>query len=221
MADYLPPRELWPSRIYNLPEFATYPNRFNPTEELLDKAVAGGRGERVALLFEEQRITYAQLLTQANKFGNALRALGIGEGDRVLLRTPTIPPAIAANFAVLKLGAMMSPCCCTLPAQPAGPRARPISSKRRSSCPTRLASMAGGLPKATSSEARPRWLSVRAIRPSPPFPSASVRPPRSSPNSNRIRCLRPSRNIALPCSRLHPPPIARCCRCLTPKRNTT
>jgi len=109
MADYLPPRESWPTRIYTLPEFATYPERFNPTEELLDKAVAAGRGDRVALLFEDQRITYAQLLGQANKLGNALRELGVGEGDRVLLRTPTIPPAITANFAVLKLGAVLTP----------------------------------------------------------------------------------------------------------------
>ncbi|HEV1994423.1 MAG TPA: acyl-CoA synthetase [Candidatus Acidoferrum sp.] len=109
MTDYLPPRELWPTRIYQLPEFATYPARFNPTEQLLDNAVAAGRGERIALLFEDQRITYAQLLGQANKFGNALRELGIGEGDRVLLRSPTIPPAIVANFAVLKLGAVITP----------------------------------------------------------------------------------------------------------------
>jgi len=109
MADYLPPRELWPTRKYTLPEFATYAERFNPTEELLDKAVAGGRGERVALLFEDQRITYAQLLGQANKLGNALRELGVSEGDRVLLRAPTIPPAIATNFGVLKLGAVITP----------------------------------------------------------------------------------------------------------------
>ena len=109
MADYLPPRESWPTRIYTLPEFATYPERFNPTEELLDKGVAAGRGERVALLFEDQRISYAQLLGQANKLGNALRGLGVGEGDRVLLRAPTIPPAIAANFAVLKLGGVITP----------------------------------------------------------------------------------------------------------------
>src|SRR5712692_837719 len=109
MADYLPPRELWPTRIYKLPEFATYPDRFNPTEELLEKHVAAGRGEHVALLFEDQRITYAQLLGQANKFGNALRELGVGEGDRALLRTPTIPPAIVANFAALKLGAVVTP----------------------------------------------------------------------------------------------------------------
>ena len=109
MAEYLPPRNFWPERIYTLPEFATYPDRFNPTEELLEKHVAAGRGERVAILFEDQRITYAQLLTQTNKFGNALRELGVREGDRVLLRTPSIPPAIVANFAVLKLGAVFAP----------------------------------------------------------------------------------------------------------------
>src|SRR6266571_1599009 len=109
MADYLPPRTMWPTRIYTLPEFAKYPDRLNPTEELLDKAVAAGRGDRVAYLFEEQRITYAQLLTQANKLGNALRQLGIGEGERVLSLTPTIPPALVANFAVLKLGAVFTP----------------------------------------------------------------------------------------------------------------
>jgi len=109
MADYLPPRESWPTRIYNLPEFANYPERFNPTEELLDKAVSAGRGDRTALLFEDQRVTYAQLLGQANKLGNALRGLGVAEGERVLLRAPTIPPAIATNFAVLKLGAVVTP----------------------------------------------------------------------------------------------------------------
>ena len=109
MADYLPPRELWPKRVYTLPEFATYAQRFNPTEELLGKAVAAGRGERTAVLFEDQRITYNQLLTQANKFANALRDLGVKEGDRLVLRTPNIPPALVANFAILKLGAVCTP----------------------------------------------------------------------------------------------------------------
>jgi len=109
MAEYLPPRNLWPTRIYTLPEFGAYPDRFNPTEELLEKHVAAGRGERVALLSEDQRITYGQLLTQANKFGNALGELGVREGDRVLLRAPTIPPAIVANYAVLKLGGVFTP----------------------------------------------------------------------------------------------------------------
>ena len=73
MAEYLPPREFWPTRIYTLPEFQSYADRFNPTEELLGKAVAAGRGGRTAVLFEDQKLTYQQLLTQANKFGNSLR----------------------------------------------------------------------------------------------------------------------------------------------------
>jgi 2-aminobenzoate-CoA ligase len=109
MADHLPPRELWPKRLYTLPEHATYAERFNPTEELLGKAVANGWGERAAVLFEDQRITYNQLLTQANKFANALRGLGVQEGDRVILRTPNIPPALVANFAILALGAVCTP----------------------------------------------------------------------------------------------------------------
>ena len=109
MAEYLPPREVWPERIYTLPEFATYPEQFNPTEELLGKAVTTGKGERTAVLFEDQRLTYNQLLSQANKFGSALRELGVEPGDRVLLRTPNIPPALVANFGILKIGAVFTP----------------------------------------------------------------------------------------------------------------
>ena len=109
MAEYLPPREFWPKRVYTLPEFATYAKRFNSTEELLGKAVAAGRGDRTAVLFEDQRITYGQLLTQASKFASALRELGVKEGDRIVLRTPNIPPALVANFAILKLGAVCTP----------------------------------------------------------------------------------------------------------------
>jgi 2-aminobenzoate-CoA ligase len=109
MAEYLPPRELWPKRVYTLPEFAAYAEKFNPTEELLGKAVAAGRGDRTAVLFEDQRLTYNQLLTQANKLASALRDLGVGAGDRVILRTPNIPPALVANFAILKLGAVCTP----------------------------------------------------------------------------------------------------------------
>jgi 2-aminobenzoate-CoA ligase len=109
MADYFPPQELWPSRIYTLPEFSAYPDRLNPAEELLEKHVAQGRGERTAILFEDQRISYAQVLAQSKKLAAALSELGLREGDRLILRTPTIPPAIVANFAILRLGGVFVP----------------------------------------------------------------------------------------------------------------
>jgi 2-aminobenzoate-CoA ligase len=108
-ADYLPPSELWPQRIYTLPEFKEIPHRLNSTEELLDKIVAGGKGDRVALYFEDKRIPYKALLAQVNKLGSALKKLGIEVADRVALRLPNIPPAIVANFAVLKIGGVILP----------------------------------------------------------------------------------------------------------------
>jgi hypothetical protein len=52
-ASYLPPRELWPQRIYTLPEHAGYPQRLNATEELIDRHVEAD-GDRVAILFDAQ-----------------------------------------------------------------------------------------------------------------------------------------------------------------------
>src|SRR6266508_1534630 len=106
-ADYLPPSELRPQRIYTLPEFKEIPHRLNSTEELLDKIVAGGKADRVALYFEDKRIPYKALLAQVNKLGSALTKLGIEVADRVALRLPNIPPAIVANFAVLKIGGVI------------------------------------------------------------------------------------------------------------------
>ena len=108
-AHYLPPKELWPERIYTLPEHKAYPQRLNSTEELVDRQIETGRGDKVAILFEDQRITYKQLQASVNKLGSGLKGLGIEEEDRVLLRCPSIPPALVANFAVLKIGGIVVP----------------------------------------------------------------------------------------------------------------
>ena len=92
-ASFLPPRELWPDRVYTLPEHARYAARLNSTEELIDRQVEAGHGDRVALLYEDQRTTYRELQAAASRLGSALRALGVEE-DRVLLRAPSIPPAL-------------------------------------------------------------------------------------------------------------------------------
>jgi hypothetical protein len=60
-ASFLPPRARWPERVYLLSEHATYPERLNSTEELIDRHVEAGHGDRVAILYEDQRITYRQL----------------------------------------------------------------------------------------------------------------------------------------------------------------
>jgi 2-aminobenzoate-CoA ligase len=106
---YLPPKDLWPTRAYKLPEYEAYPQKFNSTEELIDKQVAGGKGDRPAILFEDRKIPYRALLGMVNKLGSSMKALGIEEADRVALRAPNIPPALVTNFAVLKIGGVFLP----------------------------------------------------------------------------------------------------------------
>jgi 2-aminobenzoate-CoA ligase len=105
---YLPPEELRPKRIYSLEEFKNIPQKFNSTEVLLDQNVAK-YGDKVAVYFDDQRITYKQLQASVNRVANGLKKLGVEEGDRVMLRMPNIVPVIVCNFAIIKIGAVSLP----------------------------------------------------------------------------------------------------------------
>jgi 2-aminobenzoate-CoA ligase len=105
---YLPPEELRPKRVYPLDEFKNIPQKFNSTEVLVDQNVAR-YGDKVAVYFDEQRITYKQLQASVNRVANGLKKLGVEEGDRVMMRMPNIPPVIVCNFAIIKIGAVSLP----------------------------------------------------------------------------------------------------------------
>jgi 2-aminobenzoate-CoA ligase len=105
---YLPPPELRPQRIYTLQEFKEIPQKFNSTEVLLDQT-AGKYGDKTAIYFDAQRISYSQLKATVNRVANGLKKLGVEEGDRVMLRMPNIPAAIVCNFAIIKIGAVSLP----------------------------------------------------------------------------------------------------------------
>ena len=80
----------------------------------LDRHVRDGRGEQLALVYDSplthslRTLTYAELLDQTAKFAGALRVLGVGKGDRVLLYMPVIPEAIVAMLACARIGAIHS-----------------------------------------------------------------------------------------------------------------
>jgi acetyl-CoA synthetase len=87
--------------------------RINVSYNCLDRHVVEGRGDRVALLFEgepgdERTLTYTELTAEVKKAANMLSALGITEGDRVIIYMPQIPEAIIAMLAVARLGAIHS-----------------------------------------------------------------------------------------------------------------
>lgn len=106
--DHLPPRSQWPELIFELPELH-YPERLNCAAELLDKMVAAGHGDRVALRApvdgKPYACTYRQLLARANQIAHVLRQdLELVPGNRVLLRAPNNPMMAACWLAVLKAG---------------------------------------------------------------------------------------------------------------------
>jgi acetyl-CoA synthetase len=83
----------------------------NLSYNALDRHVAEGRGGHAALVAysergESQVLTYAQLLAEVRSVAAALRALGVGRGDRVAVYLPTIPEAIIAMLAISRIGAI-------------------------------------------------------------------------------------------------------------------
>jgi acetyl-CoA synthetase len=66
-----------------------------------------------ALVFEAEsgetrRITYGELYVEVCRFANALRALGVQQGDRVIIYLPLVPEAVVAMQACARIGAVHS-----------------------------------------------------------------------------------------------------------------
>jgi long-chain acyl-CoA synthetase len=66
---------------------------------------AGRFPDKVALVCDGQRLTYAQIEEQANRVANGLLALGVRRGGRVAVWLPNSVEAVVAIFAILKAGA--------------------------------------------------------------------------------------------------------------------
>jgi 2-aminobenzoate-CoA ligase len=102
--DNLPPRDQWPEFRFTLPELQ-YPERLNCVRDFIDRWVAGGDGDRIAIMSPYETWTYAQLAEHINRIANVLtRDLGLVPGNRVLLRAPNSPMAIACYLATIKAG---------------------------------------------------------------------------------------------------------------------
>ncbi|MES2740990.1 MAG: AMP-binding protein [Pseudomonadota bacterium] len=107
--DHLPDRRWWPELCFDLPQL-NYPARLNCAAALLDAAVAGGGGARVALRSQRLCWTYAELQGQVDRICHVLRGdLALVPGQRVLLRGANTPLMAAAILAVFKAGCIAVP----------------------------------------------------------------------------------------------------------------
>jgi benzoate-CoA ligase family protein len=85
------------------------PEEFNLATALLDRHLTEGRGSQKALLGPAGNLTYDELYRLTNQVGNALRALGLQDEERVLLLLRDSPEFVACFLGAMKLGAVPVP----------------------------------------------------------------------------------------------------------------
>src|SRR5919204_4659261 len=85
--------------------------RYNYVHDAVDKQARGPRSQAAAIVWEGEdgearTLTYAELHTQVNRAAHALKALGVGVGDRVGVFMPMLPDTAVAVLAGSKLRAL-------------------------------------------------------------------------------------------------------------------
>lgn len=86
----------------------------NIAHEALDRHVAAGQGDQVALRWIDKSgnrtdYTYVDLAQQANRFANVLRARGLQKGDTVYSLLGRVPELYIAALGTLKAGCVFCP----------------------------------------------------------------------------------------------------------------
>ncbi|PYM20929.1 MAG: AMP-dependent synthetase [Candidatus Rokuibacteriota bacterium] len=87
----------------------------NFADNCVDRHVDAGRGGKPAIVWEgdggeTRSLTYGDLAREVGRLANALRRLGVQEGDRVGIFLPMSPEAAIAMLAVARIGAIYTPC---------------------------------------------------------------------------------------------------------------
>src|SRR5215203_454481 len=76
---------------------------------LVDRNLEAGRADKVAIYCGEEQVTYGEFARRINRFGHALRGLGVDREERVLLLLNDTPSFPTAFFAAMRLGAVPIP----------------------------------------------------------------------------------------------------------------
>ena len=85
------------------------PDRFNVAVPFIDRHVAEGRGAGVAIRTAHETVTYAELAERVDRAGNALLALGLKPGDRLLMVVKDCPAFFYLFWGAIKAGIVPVP----------------------------------------------------------------------------------------------------------------
>ncbi len=101
----------WPTRReshYGDRVIQCFAERPRSLHSMLEHAVET-RADHEALVFEGQRLTWGQICRRSGALAGALQALGVNQGDRVVLHVGNTVPVILALYALARLGAIAVP----------------------------------------------------------------------------------------------------------------
>ena len=98
----------WKNWKWEIPEF------YNIGYDVVDKHADSAKRNKVALYWEnaegrKEKYTFWEMKQLTNKFGNALKKMGIKKGDRFLIRLPNIPAFHVSFIGSVKIGAVPIP----------------------------------------------------------------------------------------------------------------
>ena len=88
--------------------------KINIVHNVLDRHAKSGKKDNIAIIWETEngdvrKLTYEELYKEVNKFGNALKKLGVKKGDRVGIYMPMVPEIVVAFLGAMKIGAISIP----------------------------------------------------------------------------------------------------------------
>jgi acetyl-CoA synthetase len=85
----------------------------NASYNCLDAHIAAGKGDKIAILWEgepgdRRTLTYKELHAEVCKFANALKSLGLKQGDVATIYMPMVPELAVAMLACARIGVVHS-----------------------------------------------------------------------------------------------------------------
>lgn len=86
-----------------------FPEPFNSASYLIDRHIEEQRGPKTAIRTLHREVNYAELAENVNRFGNALKSLGIRSGSRVLMVVKDCPEFFYLFWGAVKIGAVPVP----------------------------------------------------------------------------------------------------------------
>ena len=104
----LAPKDASPALTFDLPELQ-YPARLNAVQTVFEGAREAGWSDRVVYHSGGESFSFDQVSRIVNRRAAALRALGIGAGDVVILRIPDTIDLVTTLLAVQAIGAIAMP----------------------------------------------------------------------------------------------------------------